>query len=240
MQTTWQINNSANDNSRLLFLVGYLYDEKKVKYFFNITNSYDFRSLTVMRKKSFLMELTKMHNKYITIKGLDFFHSPTKIFFAVIQVAQNITRVFKGRVQRLFIPQFYLNRKNFNFLRELKFKGEKKEIDEKNFSEDNLLGRKLYEYYSPVNYYIRPLNRNNSDWPFPDSFYVSIGYTVHGFSFTFISFHFHFHLHKNTGNNLSTILNPSNDLLNVESGLEEVENTLIDESFYTVKKLKKK
>ena len=117
MQTTWQINNSANDNSRLLFLVGYLYDEKKVKYFFNITNSYDFRSLTVMRKKSFLIELTKMHNKYITIKGLDFFHSPTKIFFAVIQVAQNITRVFKGRVQRLFIPQFYLNRKNFNFLK---------------------------------------------------------------------------------------------------------------------------
>ena len=87
----------------------------------------------------------------------------------------------------------------------MKFKGEKKEIDEKHFSEDNLLGRKLYEYYSPVNYYIRPLNRNNSDWPFPDSFYVSIGYTVHGFSFTF----------KNTGNNLSTILNPSNDLLNV-------------------------
>ena len=40
---------------------------------------------------------------------------------------------------------------------------------------------------------------------------------------------------KNTANNLSIILNPSNDLINVESGLEEVENTLIDERFYTVK-----
>ena len=29
MEPTWQINNSANDNSRLSFLVGYLYDEKK-------------------------------------------------------------------------------------------------------------------------------------------------------------------------------------------------------------------
>ena len=29
MESTWQINNSANDNSRLSFLVGYLYDEKK-------------------------------------------------------------------------------------------------------------------------------------------------------------------------------------------------------------------
>ena len=88
----------------------------------------------------------------------------------------------------------------------------------------------LYEYYSPGNCYIRPLNRNNLDWPFPDKFYVSIGYTVHGFSFTF----------QNAANNLSTILKPSNDLINVESGLEEVENTLIDELFYTVKSIKEK
>ena len=58
------------------------------------------------------------------------------------------------------------------------------------------------------NYYIRPLNRNNLDWPFPDKFYSSIGFTVHGFS---------------------------NHLINVESGLEEVENSLIDELFYCVK-----
>ena len=136
------------------------------------------------------MELTKMHNKYPTIKGLDFFYSLSNIFFAVIQVAQNITRVFNGRV-RLFVPRFY---------------------------HDNILGGKLYKYYLPGNHYIRPLNRNNLDWPVPDKFYVSIGYTVHRFSFTF----------KNAANNLSTILNPSNNLINVESGLKEVENTLID------------
>ena len=34
MQPTWQFNNSANDNSRILFLVGYLYDEKKNQTFF--------------------------------------------------------------------------------------------------------------------------------------------------------------------------------------------------------------
>ena len=92
------------------------------------------------------------------------------------------------------------------------------------------MDKKLYEYYLPGNYYIRPLNRNILDWPFPDNFYVSIGYTLHGFSFAF----------KKAANNLSTILNPSNDLINVESGLEEVENTLIDELFYTVKKIKEK
>ena len=34
MLPTGQFNNSANDNSRILFLVGYLHDEKKIKRFF--------------------------------------------------------------------------------------------------------------------------------------------------------------------------------------------------------------
>ena len=101
----------------------------------------------------------------------------------------------------------------------MKFKGEKKEIDEIGFSEEKVLCRKLYKYASEGNHCMRPLNRNNLDWPFPDKFYSSIGFTVHGFSFTF----------KNAANDLSMILNPLNNLINVESGLEEVENTLIDE-----------
>ena len=64
MQPTWQFNNSANDNSRISFLVGYLYDEKKIKDFFNITNSFDFTTLTTIRKNLLLLELTKKHNKY--------------------------------------------------------------------------------------------------------------------------------------------------------------------------------
>ena len=55
-----------------------------------------------------------------------------------MQAVNNITRVFNGRVQRLFVPRFYHDRRNINFLRELKFKGEKKEIDEKYFSEEKL------------------------------------------------------------------------------------------------------
>ena len=79
MLPTWQFNNSANDNSRILFLVGYLYDEKKIKDFFNKTNSYDFTTLTTIRKKLFLIELTKKHNKYLVIKVLDFFFSNKNI-----------------------------------------------------------------------------------------------------------------------------------------------------------------
>ena len=190
---------------------------------------FDFTTLMMSRKNLFLMELTKKHNNYPSKAGLDLLYSPKKFPGILIQSVHNI-RIFNGRAQRLFVPRFYHDRRNINFLRELKFKGEKKEIDEKYFSEEKLLGRKLYEYSSNNNYFIRPLNKNNLDWPFPDKFYNSIGYTIHGCSFTF----------KNAANNLSTILNPSNDLINVESGLEEVENTLIDERFYTVKKIKEK
>ena len=79
MRTTCQFNNSANDNSRISFLVQYLYDKKKIKDFLNITNSYDFITLTTIRKNLFLIELTKKHNKYPVIKGLDFFFSNKKI-----------------------------------------------------------------------------------------------------------------------------------------------------------------
>ena len=91
------------------------------------------------KKKLFLMELTKKHNKYPSKAGLDLLYSPTKKFPGVLrQSVNNITRIFNGRAQRLFVPRFYHDRRNINFLRELKFKGEKKEIDEKYFTEEKL------------------------------------------------------------------------------------------------------
>ena len=56
MVENWQFNNSANDNSKISFLIGYLHDGKKVKDFFNITNSFDFTALMTLRKNLFLMD----------------------------------------------------------------------------------------------------------------------------------------------------------------------------------------
>ena len=47
---------------------------------FNITNSYDFTTLTTIRKNLFLIEPTKKHNKYPLVKGLDFFFLQQKKF----------------------------------------------------------------------------------------------------------------------------------------------------------------
>ena len=126
----------------------------------------------------------------------------------------------------------YHNRRDKNFLKNLIYIGEKKEIDERYFYEEGtLLGRRLYEYQIDKNNK-RPLNIHprDLDWPFPDKFYESIGYTIHGFSFKF----------KNVPNSLSSILNPSDNLINIESNTEQAENNLTEKLFFNKKKILKK
>ena len=140
-----------------------------------------------------------------------------------------IIKRFTDRIQRLFVLRFNHDRKNDNFLKDLKFVGEKK-IAEIGFSEVKKIGRKLYEYSTHIasinNQYTINLRINNHDWPFPDKIYKSMGYTVHGFSFRF----------KYALPNIDAILNLTKYLINAESGTEDVENTLTDEIFYLVKK----
>ena len=100
----------------------------------------------------------------------------------------------------------------------------KKEIDERYFYEDGTsLGRRLYEYQIDKNNK-KPLtiHPRDLDWPFPEKIYESIGYTIHGFLFKF----------KNLSSGLSNILNPSDNLINIESNTEQVEYSLTEELFY--------
>ena len=122
----------------------------------------------------------------------------------------------------------YHNRRDKNFLKNLIYIGEKKEIDERYFYEEGtLLGRRLYEYQIDKNNK-RPLNIHprDLDWPFLDKFYESKGYTVHGFLFKL----------KNLSNSLSSILNPSDNLINIESITEQAENNWTEELFSKKKK----
>ena len=64
------------------------------------------------------------------------------------------------------------------------------------------------------------------DWPFPENFFNSFSYTIHGFSFIF----------KNGTNNIKRILTPLNRLINVEDNTETIQNILSDETFYPVTK----
>ena len=75
---------------------------------------------------------------------------------------------------------------------------------------------------------IKPIEINSKDldWPFPEKFYDSVRFTVSGFSFEF----------KNAPSNLKSILNPPNDLINVESGIKQVQNSLKQALFHVNKK----
>ena len=82
---------------------------------------------------------------------------------------------------------------------------EKKNINQKGFSDVKELGRKLCEYRANNK---SQINIGRFDLPFPDKYYDTIEFTVDEFLFTL----------KKLSDNLKTILNPSNDLINIERG----------------------
>ena len=152
MKNTWKKNNSGRDNSRLMFLEVYLYNEHYLKVLIGITtSSYDFTSLTRQEKTGYLQRL--MLNLHKGVKptnsyNLSVFFSSIINFPATILIyilSQSIVR-YTNRIKRLFVTRFYHDRKDRNFLKGLVYVGEKPEIDEIDFSALPVLGRKLYEY----------------------------------------------------------------------------------------------
>ena len=187
-------------------------------------------------KNDFLNKLTKATHKQSDLHygNSDTFYSGATNGSSVVLVyflSYAVLR-YTEKIQRLFVPRFYHDRKDKIFLKNLKYIGEKKEIDEKDFSEQGTsLGRRLYEYQvDENNKRTIDIHPRDLDWPFSDKFYESIGYTIHGFSFKF----------KNLPNTLSHILNPSDNLINIESNTEQAENNLTEDLFSKKKKILKK
>ena len=82
--------------------------------------------------------------------GTDNFYSVGNRNFTVLHKESNvIIKRFTNRRQRLFVLRFYHDRKNFNFLKDLKFVGQKN-IAEIGFPEVKKVGRKLYKYSTHI------------------------------------------------------------------------------------------
>ena len=238
MKMNWQKNNSGIDSSRLSFLIGYLYEEEKVKRLLKITGlKHDFTSMTPEEKTKFLDDLTRESHASTPNSGNsdEFYCGISKSFVVIKHALSHTVLRFTNRIQRLFVPKFYHDRRDTNFLKGLIYIGEKQEIDGKYFYENETsLIRKLYEYRINRNKK-RPLNIHprDLDQPFPEKLYETIGYTAHGFSFKF----------RNAPANLKSILNPQDDLINDgdNDNLEEANNNFTNELFFPAKKkLKKK
>ena len=166
MKMNWKKNNSGIDSSRLFFLIGYLYEEEKVKRLLKITGlKHDFTSMTPEEKTKFLYDLARENHASQADHGnLDDFYSGISRSFTVLIHALSFTIFrFSNRIQRLFVPKFYHDRRDTNFLKGLIYIGEKQEIDGKYFYENETsLIRKLYEYRINRNKK-RPLNIHPRD-----------------------------------------------------------------------------
>ena len=139
----------------------------------------------------------------------------------VIFVRSNIFIAYPHRTQRIFVPKYYHDRRRTNFLKDLRFAGEKPELDEIYFQENQILRRKLYEYVQSNNNTFN-LTDENLDFYFPDKWYNSTGYTINRFSFKI----------EKAPTELKTILDPKDSLINLESGIEEI-NLPDEENFLT-------
>ena len=217
-----------SDTARISYLIGYLENENLMRSMLGITgSSHDFTTFSAEVKSSYLHRLTRhSHHGNPNTKGNNNFYYGIHLSYAMlVHVLHTTVLRFTDRINRLFVPRFYHDRRNVNFLKGLVYRRTKREIDEKKFSEIPLLGRRLFEYcindVKAQKFHTREL-----DSPFAKKYYSSIGFTVHGFSFEF----------KNAPRSISSILNPQDGLINVENGLEEATNDLTEELFFSSKK----
>ena len=127
----YEIKIDSSDNTKLI---------KKIR------GSFHFKRLTVIKKNIFLGELTNGQLKNPLPRGFDNFYSKGNRNFTVLHKENSlIIKRFTGRIQRLLIPWFFHDRKNTNFLKDLKFLGEKNDIAENGFRDVKKTGTKLYE-----------------------------------------------------------------------------------------------
>ena len=128
----------------------YLENEYVLKNHFKISNnSFDFSSLSILKKNIYLNNYSKKrrHDLLPAAWGYDILYSENNRPFSIITKDSNLSiKVYNIRVVRLFVPRFYYDRRNTNFLKNLKFVGVKKEIDKKHFNSFSALGRKLNEF----------------------------------------------------------------------------------------------
>ena len=184
MDIHWKEDNEKNIfKKRINFLLSYFYHNDFFKKIFEKANgaSKNLKTLTIDDKMKYIFQLSKYLYKDFNINKISQNNFHTSVYSRVSPSRHfdpsNGIRRYTNRIQQLFIPKFFHERKDNNFLKHLIFAGEKK-INQKGFSDVKEFGRKLYEYRANNK---NQINIGRFDLPFPDKYYDTIGFTVHGF-----------------------------------------------------------
>ena len=131
-------NDSGKNSSRLSYLISYLYDEQKLKTLLKMTGTeHYFTSMTLEEKHDFLNRLTQATHEQSDLYygNSDTFYSGAISGSSVVlsYILSYAVLRYTERIQSLFVPRFFHNMRDKNFLKNLIYIGEKKEIDEKIF-----------------------------------------------------------------------------------------------------------
>ena len=178
MSNAWAKNRAVN--FRYSYLIGYLEDTRIVESMIGITGlGFDFKSMPIPAKNGYLRRYSNHKHRTKPDEPLqDIFHfSYNKNYIVLAHLIDSTVIRCTNKVKRLFVPKFYRDRKNTNFLNNLKYVGKKDKIDETDFSEINESSRKLYEYNNdPTHTSNLAIATKTMDCSFPEKYYKSIGY----------------------------------------------------------------
>lgn len=164
---------------RLSYSMGYMVEDFHI----NILNIRGMQkkisSMSPAEKNRYLRDYSRYIN---TTNHANVFHcnynKPDTVLFHAID---STLVYFGGKIERLFVPKFYHHKNTLNFLKELEeYVREFDTVDKTGFSEyPAVLGRKLYEYKKPVSRFQNiSIRTSYNDWPFPDTYFNSIGCTL--------------------------------------------------------------
>ena len=128
---------------------------------------------------------------------------------------------YQSRAGRLFVLKFYHDRASINFSKHLTYLGEIKPENSSSEFRHPGIGRKYYSY-KETNFSRHTFLSEDIDWPFPDTYFKSIGLPVREFQF----------LSQNLSNFLKIFFKPSANLINTESQTAEISTARTQHSFY--------
>lgn len=139
-------NMDVADKKRFHYTTGYLEDHANVLSMFKTKDSKNLRWLSAKEKLIFLSTYSIKHHKDTT--GRDIFYSVYNRTSPVLfHGVPSILVYYPRKIQCLFVPKIFHENSNTNFLKELKYIGERTDIDTPGYSEfPNEFGRNLYEY----------------------------------------------------------------------------------------------
>ena len=125
------------------------------------------------------IQFFKIINQHPTIDLYSIFFRPHTI---ILKDSNFLIKKFNDRIQNLFVPRFYHDRRQTNFLKDMRFVGVYPKINKSSFCKFKSIGRRLYEY-RPTTRSIQEFNPREIDIPFPEKYLEDFTYTVSGFSF---------------------------------------------------------